>query len=232
MPGTIRATLAIVALFALAGTASGEEAAPSFDCARATSQVERLICARPALAEADVSIDKLYKERRMALDVAARALLVRDQMGFLSARDRVFEEGLVEPEALLADLLTDRTEFLREFHLPPPNEFEGRWRQFGGQVRITAEANGLFGVDITGVEPLAGRWICDARATGRMVDGVLEATVEEDGSRLRMARTGAALEIEALPPPNEPDWLPRYCGLNGTAAGAYFPVSPKPLGRT
>jgi hypothetical protein len=95
-------------------------------------------------------------------------------------------------------------------------------------VTITLEEDGSLGVDLAGAEPLTARWICDGHATGRVVDGILEATVEDDGSTLRLTRTGEVLEVATLPPAHEPDWTPRYCGLNGTVAGAYFPVSPPP----
>lgn len=53
--------------------------AASFDCARARTPVERMICADPALGGLDEQIDARYREVSGRLDAAWRARLLASQ---------------------------------------------------------------------------------------------------------------------------------------------------------
>ncbi len=53
--------IAVLALFAVV-TASQAKYAPSFDCAKASSDVERTICANEQLAVADASVAANYRQ--------------------------------------------------------------------------------------------------------------------------------------------------------------------------
>jgi uncharacterized protein len=78
----LRAVAAIAALFWPA--AGGAQ--PSFDCAKASTPVERAICAKPELAKADREMATLYGTLAGKLSGAAKEHLVKDQVAWLENR--------------------------------------------------------------------------------------------------------------------------------------------------
>jgi WD40 repeat protein/uncharacterized protein YecT (DUF1311 family) len=63
-------------------------AGPSFDCARAATAVERLICADAGLSALDVDLAKAYRGAAAARAGESRERLVRDQRAWIAARGR------------------------------------------------------------------------------------------------------------------------------------------------
>ncbi|HYD40321.1 MAG TPA: hypothetical protein VEB43_05785 [Anaeromyxobacter sp.] len=51
---------------------AGAEAKPSFDCAQATTKVEKLVCATPAVARLDAELARTYRARVEQLRAAER----------------------------------------------------------------------------------------------------------------------------------------------------------------
>lgn len=220
--------LALALAFALPSTAMAAAAAqPSFDCAKAATQVEKTICASDALAKADTDIARIYQERLRAFDPATARLLVRDQTRFLASREHVFGPGFgdAKPAKLLLDLLKDRAKFLRGLRLPAGDGLVGHWANVTGLLAIRPGANGHIDIGMDTNEPVTARWVCSLAGTGRVVDGVLEVQVE-DGSALRLKREGQAVTVKAVPPTGKTDWMPDYCGMNGSVEGTYFPTAP------
>jgi uncharacterized protein len=75
-----------------AGSGAGE---PGFDCAKARSPVEHMICETPALAKADITLNVLYRHKRAA-NPAGADKLKGEQMAFLKLRDRCNDVSCVE----------------------------------------------------------------------------------------------------------------------------------------
>jgi uncharacterized protein len=73
------ALLAIVGFFAISGTAS----AAGFDCARAKSPREQLICREPVLSDLDEQLGRVYQERRAVLSPRGAELLHRSELSWL-----------------------------------------------------------------------------------------------------------------------------------------------------
>ncbi|MFT3914124.1 MAG: lysozyme inhibitor LprI family protein [Anaeromyxobacteraceae bacterium] len=71
--------------------ASAPDAGPSFDCARASTKVERLVCRTPALAALDLELADTYRTALRA-SPSARRSLQRSQGVWLEERDRVCGE--------------------------------------------------------------------------------------------------------------------------------------------
>jgi uncharacterized protein len=69
----------IVATFAVQGPAS----AASFDCARAATPREQLICRDPVLSDLDRQLGQTYQQRRALLSAHGAELLQRSQLGWL-----------------------------------------------------------------------------------------------------------------------------------------------------
>ena len=61
-------------------------ASPSFDCGRATSPAEKLICSSDGLAAQDTELSGLFRDVREGKDEAARTALLQDQRHWLQAR--------------------------------------------------------------------------------------------------------------------------------------------------
>ncbi|MBL8673875.1 MAG: DUF1311 domain-containing protein [Rhodospirillales bacterium] len=80
---------AAICTAALAAAGAHAQSNPSFDCRRAATVVERMICAEASLGEADRTLARAYREalesRRTPAD---RDALARDQADWLTTRDR------------------------------------------------------------------------------------------------------------------------------------------------
>jgi WD40 repeat protein/uncharacterized protein YecT (DUF1311 family) len=59
---------------------------PSFDCARASTAVETMICNDAELATLDIDLTRAYRAARMTLEDPARRLLTKEQNGWIRAR--------------------------------------------------------------------------------------------------------------------------------------------------
>jgi uncharacterized protein YecT (DUF1311 family) len=84
----------------------------SFDCAKAKTWSEAMICNAPALADADLELADVYRRLRSSLPVSAQAVLVREQRRWNLNRDlcRAAPEG----DACLLDLINRRTQELQK----------------------------------------------------------------------------------------------------------------------
>lgn len=91
---------------ALLIAASPAHAAPSFDCAKAQSQVEHAICASEPLSKLDSDLaDTLKAQINTAPD--QRALLLADERRWLKQRDNKCVHGTLPPGGSLAACLTE-----------------------------------------------------------------------------------------------------------------------------
>ncbi len=202
-------------------TSSAASAAPSFNCAKAASDVEKAICGNRDLARADAAIAQAYQKLRAGFDAKTADLLAQDQKWFLVSRNGVFSFGDKTPVKSLLEILDRRVKFLTSVRPSPPEGVAGNWRNVTGEVKIEATPDGRFHASLDNNEPVIGRWVCSIEGTGQVSNGVLEIGME-DGSKVRLSRDGQILNVEAIHPPNAPDWVPDYCGHNGTVTGAYF----------
>lgn len=73
--------------FAIASSAVGAEpSSPSFDCTKATTKVERMICADSFMAGLDRQMADLFAKHLAGLDGDARAVAVAEQRAWLKSR--------------------------------------------------------------------------------------------------------------------------------------------------
>ena len=71
---------------ALAFIGPAHAASPSFDCAKAATPIEKLICKEPQLADLDARLETTIRDK-LAQDPAARATLLADERHWLQSRD-------------------------------------------------------------------------------------------------------------------------------------------------
>lgn len=77
----------IAGLLALSLVSSAQAATPSFDCAKAASQVEKLICSDSELANLDRSLSNLYSALLEHTPASGQKHLKAEQRGWIKGRD-------------------------------------------------------------------------------------------------------------------------------------------------
>jgi uncharacterized protein len=82
---TSKQLLLIAVLFSAAGLA--QAASPSFNCAKASSSVEELICNDAELAELDRSLASLYSAVLKNTPAGEQKMLKAEQRGWIKGRD-------------------------------------------------------------------------------------------------------------------------------------------------
>lgn len=88
-----------------------ERSRPSFDCRRAGSDLEQLICEELVLGELDAHLARVYRSLRSGLDDVEQEQLRRDQLKWLREKRQPCSLE-TEPSACLAGVYSDRTEGL------------------------------------------------------------------------------------------------------------------------
>ncbi|KRC84585.1 hypothetical protein D3C85_367070 [compost metagenome] len=222
-------TFASALLFALCGSAALAAGKPSFDCARARTNVEKAICADGALAAQDASIAKNFGKARKAFDAATAKALTQDQRYFVQVRDDAYAAASDggTPGKELADRLKYRDAFLASLALKPRQGFEGVWENLAGGFSVKKQADGSLVFDGSAAHPQNGRWVCDVQGIGTVKgDTLVVQTSDAEGWILTLVRKGAGVELSESPPSGAANSAGRpYCGLNGGLVGAYFPVA-------
>ncbi|MBW8810480.1 MAG: DUF1311 domain-containing protein [Lysobacter sp.] len=224
---TVRRVSAVVAIIALHGAAQAASPAPrpSFDCARASSQVERAICADPRLARADAELARVYRSSLAGLDAPAAAALRDEQRWFLQIRDAGYADATeAEKAADLRSTLDYRSKYLGQIQAHPAPGLAGRWRNIAGEIEIRRDAKGRWDVQANAAHPLDGRWVCDAAGRDRGENDTASVHVDDDDSVLKLERAGATLQVTALDAKGQRLTMPDYCGHNGSLEGTYFAV--------
>jgi len=196
-------------------------ATPSFDCRKASSRNEKLICSSAELASLDRQIAARYKALSTQLDGASARLLRQDQQWFITSRDDTYMKAPTAKD--LADTLRHRLGFLNAIRLSAPAGIIGRWRNVAGEIEISRRPSGAVSFAANAAEPSTGRWVCDAQgsvaadARGRWTARITEPA----SSRIALDRAGPVLMVK------EGDGQPGYCGMNGSLSGGYFFVGQK-----
>lgn len=191
-----------------------------FDCAKASSDLEKAICADPLTAEGD-----------HAMSVAFKALLARpappdfiaalraDQRDFLAIRQQAWEVKGNRQMAVerLRDGTDLRAEFLNWINPEPPAGLVGNWANAWGIIRISQAADGSLQMESNVVDQVAGTWICG-------FNGPLNTTADDQAightvaGDLVVRRQGALLEVP------EPFCDETGPAINGSMQGRYFRV--------
>ena len=222
----LSAVVVIVAMHAAAQAASPAPR-PSFDCARASSEVERAICADLRLARADAELARVYRGRLADLDAPAAAALRDEQRWFLEIRDARYAEATAAEKATeLRTMLDYRRESVGQIQAHPSPGLAGRWRNIAGEIEIRRDAQGRWDVQANAAHPLDGRWVCEAAGRDRGEADAASVHVDDDDSVLKLKREGASLRVTAVDAKGKRLGMPDYCGHNGSLEGTYFAVPP------
>jgi uncharacterized protein YecT (DUF1311 family) len=208
---------------------AAEAAKPWFDCARAKSVAEKMICADPGLAAADAAIAANYAAALKRLDAPARTALAQDQQHFVSYRDRIagFDQGVPKDKQNfpIDELMRDRAAFLASIEKPEAG-FLGSWKNVQGVVTIKSAGPGKLEIEADTANPSTGGSECN-------VSGVVKTRPDLDlidtdndekptGFVYRFHRLGDALEAEESGEAKGDQSGPASCGANGHVSGVFF----------
>ena len=89
---TLDKALILSALMALSLASPAHAARPSFDCAKAGNQVEKLICSDAELAELDRSLSDLYAVLLKHTPKGEQKQLKAEQRGWVKGRDDCWKD--------------------------------------------------------------------------------------------------------------------------------------------
>ena len=227
-----KATLALalaIAFAALIGAASADPPKPSFDCAKAGSVAEKMICADPALAAADAEIASHFSAALKKLDAPARKALAEDQQAFIYYRDRIagFDQDIPKDKQNfpLDEFMRDRAAFLASVETPAAG-FLGTWKNVQGEVTVKPAGPGKLEVGAELANPSTAGSVCDvggivkAGAELRLVD--TDDNDKPTGFVFTFRRVGDSLAAVQSGSGKDDGNQPPSCGANGHVDGVFF----------
>lgn len=211
--------------------AASPSTAQNADCRRASTPVERAICATPSLTALDRQIAQKYAAQTRDMSAENAQALRRDQRAFLDARDgAVANMTGAELTDELTRQLSGRLEWLTSLRNDPLSDVTGRWRSLNGEMSIIQWSTGVVTFAAQTVDTPRNRWVCDAQGDGeRTADGAAQFRITSSDSSawsLTVQRKGATLEVQEHDEGG--DGRPPYCGSAGSIAGTYFQAIPAP----
>lgn len=196
----------------------------SFDCRRASTEVERVICGDAQLAAADRAVANAYRAALRRFDAQAQAALQQDQRWFNAGRALTLPGDTRDRAAVRENMLSymnERTRTLGRMTPPPGPGLVGRWQTAAGEVVVRSVGSGRVYVSISAAAPGNARWICETEGQGAITGTGMAQQVSymDNGWRIALRREGQLLRVTETG-----NGLPPHCGANGFVQGLYFPV--------
>jgi uncharacterized protein YecT (DUF1311 family) len=225
---------ALALAFVLAAGAAAESAKASFDCAKAKSVAEQMICADPGLAAADAAIAANYASALKRLDSPARKALAQDQQDFVSYRDRIagFDQGVPKEKQNfpIDEFMRDRAAFLGAIERPNAG-FVGSWKNVEGVVTVKSPGSGKLEIEADTANPSTGGSECNVGGVVKALKILELVDADSDGKATgfvyRFYRLGDALEADESGEAKGDQSEPASCGANGHVSGVFFLTRPK-----
>jgi uncharacterized protein YecT (DUF1311 family) len=233
---SVRAGIALALAFVLAAgaCAAAESVKASFDCPKAKSVAEKMICADPGLAAADAAIAANYASALKRLDSPARKALAQDQQDFVSYRDRIagFDQGVPKEKQNfpIDEFMRGRAAFLGSIERPNAG-FVGSWKNVGGVVSVKSAGPVKLAIEADTANPSTGGSECNVGG-GVKAQNILELVdADSDGKATgfvyRFYRLGDALAADESGEAKGDSIEPASCGANGHVSGVFFLTRPK-----
>jgi tetratricopeptide (TPR) repeat protein len=118
---------------------------PSFDCSKATTRIENIICSDPELAEWDASLGQAYKQAYARLVGNDRQGLIKDQRQWISSRNAQRDQsGLAETKACIIQFTKSRLAALAQLGGALPSWMSGVSTDRGvGGAQTSNNAEGI-----------------------------------------------------------------------------------------
>jgi hypothetical protein len=196
---------------------------PSFDCAKASNEVERAICGDGGLGRLDGEVARAYRDARARFqgEREAQAALQADQRNWLSGRDwSMFPGAGVGLDSYLSERAADLSAYTG-----PRASLSGRWSNVLGTFDIAVRDNRAT-ISASAVEPTRSTWICqiEGEAT-RSGETLTLAPPDAEGWTIILTRQGSTLRVTETPHASGEPSIRPYCGNNGRFEGIYLPTA-------
>ena len=211
-------------------------AAPSFDCRKAKTAVEKEICSKKRLGDIDRAMAKAYPNAlaRLGEDAGAVTALKSSQRLFLTTRNVQFTPHLGNDYDLERHM-SAQLDLLRSIGPDPRKGLEGEWKTTEGSVFVgRPAANGMRPVNINSRTHDSKNWICEFLGETRddgdtlIVEGRDKYRSEYSGWRIKIMRDGRLAVVASVRPEGAQGSGAPFCGMNGSLAGTYFPADELP----
>lgn len=220
----------VIFLLAVAAPALAQTG-PSFDCAKASTTVEKAICADGKLGALDRRMAAAYADALKRLDPKADKALRDDQRGFQAglAYGLEWDEDKPQDKRIfnLGESLKSRVEFLKGIDAAPAGRWGGSWNNHFGGIDIETKGD-AFSVSANGAMPVTGNWVCQIEGTAKVEGDRLVLAGSEDGKpdgwTYTLTRDGDRIAFSQRGPKGEKHGSPT-CGRNGSMEGDYFFVT-------
>jgi uncharacterized protein YecT (DUF1311 family) len=164
--------LAAFACAAIGTLPASAQSGPSFDCAKASTAIERAICAKPELARADRTMDTAYRALLAKLTDPAKEHLVKDQARWIASRNTACNGVIEEVARCIAQRYKTRTENLRALG-------EGTYPFVSGRSRFASGKVGRIRYGFDAIWPQFDGKTADFAPLNRTFSGMVDKAAQE-----------------------------------------------------
>jgi len=200
-------------LFIFVNAAQREQ--PSFDCPKATSVPEKIICANAELSRLDFRLGRTWKTLLDAFsDPAQKTRMKVDQRAWIARRGKCADDG-----NCIAKLYRDQISALTG--ADPGHRFSGVYEvKDAGSFALYPIGNRYL-VSIQTADPSEGRWTCELTGEAESSGDDLKISVANSvfQARLRDTKTLTVANTDSVSAAAS-----QFCGLHGTFAFSYLRV--------
>ncbi len=193
--------------------------AASFDCAKASTTLEKTICGDDQLNQADTRLGNVYAELRKSLSKPIWEGIKQDQRAWLQQREF---HCLPDEAGCLLTVYAQRIRIL-EFRLSPNFDDSLSGRISGKytiddymELRVHALSEQEIAIEIEGAEPTSARWVCYFVGEGVIDTNGVEIHAEDADQPVRFIFSENEVTVD------EGEMNTGYfCGMHGTLSGVY-----------
>lgn len=211
--------LAGLAGLAVAFWSAGAAAAPSFDCARASTPTEHAICGAPALAALDRALADAYRAARTGAGEAERARIRAEQIAWLGRRDACGADAACLEARMAARLAALRGGGTAGSARRAAAGLSGVYCAREGADALVVEVRGARAAFALSSWQGGGHHCGTGTLTARRANGAFVA--QDRACTLRLFRSGGSVVLEAGP---FEACKAQYCGARAAMGRFAFPA--------
>lgn len=201
-------------------SSSGNLLAASFDCTKASTHVEKMICANPQLRDLDGQLGAIYQQLKETLAESEIKTLQQEQSAWLKARDTQLTNCGKDVDCAIAVYTNRITQLDTQLNGDLYNHADtspiiGRYG-IGGymslQVKPLVKDHVL--IEIEGAEPTSARWLCGFSGVGTLMENTVKICHTEQNTPILFTFSEQGVAVTG-------DNLDYFCGNGGTLVGQY-----------
>ena len=190
--------------------------AASFNCSKAQTELEKLICSDRALNKADETLGQIYSRLRKALPKAEANRLKKEQIAWLGFRSDEYD---LDGRDRLLIVYQNRIDQLN-FRMSPDykgsvaSEAKGDYHiQNYMHLMVRPLSKDRVAILIEGAEPTSAKWVCRFHGNG-ILKGQYAVIHEEDHPPVIIEFSDGKAEVTSLAESY-------FCGFGGRLSGEY-----------